>query len=199
MTLSAWAPEYPNSVLPQLLNNLTLPHLSALKVDCCVDEGRRDTEETFTAIRGLIRRSQSPLTTFHFNQGNIDETDLLGFFRNTSSTLQEVRLIDVGPLALTDNILIPLVITDADNILLPRLHTLDISGEMQFDINLLTEMVESRWTCQGPSFRRLRTISLCRLLSQGDDEEEEELARALAFSKLEEYCTEGLELSYIIP
>ncbi len=69
---------------------------------------------------------------------------------------------------------------------------------MQFGANLLAEMVESRWTCKGPSLRRLRTISLCRLLNDEDDREEEELARALAFSKLEEYCTEGLELSYSI-
>ncbi len=101
-------------------------------------------------------------------------------------------------MALTDNILIPLVISDANNVLLPRLHTLHISGEMRFDANLLAEMAESRWTCQGPSFRPLLTIVLRRSLNIEDDREEEELARALAFSKLEEYCTEGLELSYSI-
>ena len=52
---------------------------------------------------------------------------LLALFRITSSTLQEVKLLDVGPMALTDNILIPLVITDADNVLLPRLNTLHVS------------------------------------------------------------------------
>ncbi|PBK92872.1 hypothetical protein ARMGADRAFT_139838 [Armillaria gallica] len=199
LTLSSWAYEYPNSVLAQLLNVLTLPRLSTLRVHCCVDKGHvRDTVETFTAIRGVICRSQSPLTTFHFTHGNIDEKGLLALFRIASSTLQEVKLLNVGPLALTDNILIPLVITDADNILLSRLHTLRISGEMRFDANLLAEMVESRWTCKGPSFRRLRTIVLRRSLNIEDDREEEELARALAFSKLEEYCTEGLELSYSI-
>ncbi|KAK0239824.1 hypothetical protein EDD85DRAFT_823434 [Armillaria nabsnona] len=199
LTLSSWAYQYPNSVLAQLLDDLTLPRLSTLKVDCCVDEGHeRDTEKTFTAIRGIITRSQPPLTTFHFTHGNIDETDLLGFFRSASSTLQEVRLLEVGPMALTDNILIPLVISDADNVLLPRLHTLHISGEMRFDTNLFAEMVESRWSCKGPSFRRLRTIILRRSLNIEDDRAVEEAGRALAFSKVEEYCTEGLELSYSI-
>ncbi len=198
LTLSSWAYEYPNSVLA-LLNALTLPRLSTLEVHCCVDEGDvRDIAETFTAIRGAICRSQSPLTIFHFTHGNIDEEDLLALFRIASSTLQEVKLLDVGPMALTDNILIPLVISDADNVLLPRLHSLHISGEMRFDVNLLAEMAESRWTCKGPSFRRLQTIVLRRSLNIEDDREEEELARALAFSKLEEYCTEGLELSYSI-
>ncbi|PBK92869.1 hypothetical protein ARMGADRAFT_1165195 [Armillaria gallica] len=199
LALSSWAYAYPSSVLAQLLNALTLPRLSTLEVHCCVDEGHvRDTAETFTAIRGAICRSHSPLTTFHFTHGDIDEEDLLSLFLGASSTLQEVKLLDVGPMALTDNILIPLVISDADNVLLPRLHTLHISGEMRFDANLLAEMVESRWTCKGPSFRRLRTISLRRSLNIEDDREEEELARALAFSKLEEYCTEGLELTYSI-
>ncbi len=199
LTLSSWAYQYPNSVLAQLLDDLTLPQLSTLKVDCCVDEGHeRDTEKTFTAIRGIITRSQPPLTTFHFSHGNIDETDLLGFFRSASSTLQEVRLLDVGPMALTDNILIPLVITDVENVLLPRLHTLHISGEMRFDANLLAEMVESRWTCKDPSFRRLRTIILHRSWKIEDGREEEELGRTLAFYKLEEYCIEGLNLSYSI-
>ncbi|KAK0239825.1 hypothetical protein EDD85DRAFT_935202 [Armillaria nabsnona] len=200
LTLSSWAYAYPSSVLALLLNVLTLPRMSTLEVRCCVDEGHvRDVAETFTAIRGAICRSQSPLTTFHFTHGNIDEEDLLALFRIASSTLQEVKLLDVGPMALTDNILIPLVISDADNVLLPRLHTLHISGEMRFDANLLAEMAESRWTCKGPSFRRLRTIVLRQSLNIEDDREEEELARALAFSKLEEYCTEGLELSYSIP
>ncbi|PBK92870.1 hypothetical protein ARMGADRAFT_139812 [Armillaria gallica] len=199
LALSSWAYAYPSSVLAQLLNALTLPRLSTLEVHCCVDEGHvRDTAETFTAIRGAICRSQSPLTTFHFTHGNIDEEDLLALFLGASSTLQEVKLLDVGPMALTDNILIPLVVSDADNVLLPRLHTLHISGEMRFDVNLLVEMVESRWTCKVPSFRRLRTIVLRRSLDIEGDREEEELARALAFSKLEEYCTEGLELSYSI-
>ncbi len=199
LALSSWAYAYPSSVLAQLLNALTLPRLSTLEVHCCVDEGHvRDTAQTFTAIRGAICRSQSPLTTFHFTHGDIDEEDLLALFRIASSTLQEVKLLDVGPMALTDNILVPLVISDADNVLLPRLHTLHISGEMRFDTNLLAEMAESRWTCTGPSFRPLRTIVLRRSLNIEDDREEEELARALAFSKLEEYCTEGLELSYSI-
>ncbi|KAK0503582.1 hypothetical protein EDD18DRAFT_637036 [Armillaria luteobubalina] len=198
LTLSSLAYEYPD-VWAHLLDNLTLPQLSTLKVDCCVDEGHeRDPQETFTVIRRLISRSQSPLTTFHFTHGNIDETDLLGFFRSVSPTIQEVRLLDVGPIALTDNIIIPLMITDMGNVPLPRLHTLHISGEMQFDINLLVEMVVSRWTSQGPSFQRLRKVILHRSLNLQDDREEEELARALAFSKLEEYYTEGLKLSYDI-
>ncbi|KAK0196817.1 hypothetical protein F5146DRAFT_1013033 [Armillaria mellea] len=199
LILSSWPYEYPSSVLAQLLNVLTLPRLSTLEVQCRVDEGHvRDTVETFAAIRGAICRSQSPLTTFHFTHGDIDEEDLLALFLGASSTLEEVKLLDVGPKALTDTILTPLVMTDADNVLLPRLHTLHISGEMQFDANLLAEMVESRWTCKGPSFRRLRTIILRRSLDIEDDREEVELGSTLAFSKLEEYCTEGLNLSYSI-
>ncbi|KAK0441861.1 hypothetical protein EV421DRAFT_1736502 [Armillaria borealis] len=182
LTLSSWA--YPNSVLARLLDALVIPRLSTLAVHCCVDEG--------------YVPPSSPLTTFHFTRGYIVEEDLFALFLIASSTLQEVKLLDVGPRALTDAILAPLVISDTDNVLLPRLHTLHISGEMQFDANLLAETVESRWTCKGPSFRRLRTIILRRSLNIEDDREEEELGRALAFSKLEEYCTEGLELSYSI-
>ncbi|KAK0228841.1 hypothetical protein IW262DRAFT_644735 [Armillaria fumosa] len=198
LTLSSRACAYPSSVLAQLLNVLTLPRLSTLEVHCCVDGHIHDTVETFTAIQGTIYRSQSPLTTFHFTHGDIDEEGLLALFLSTSSTLQEVKLFDVGPMALTDNILISLVISGAGNALLPRLHTLHISGEMRFDANLLTEMVKSRWTCKGPALRRLRTIVLRRALNIVDDREEEELGRALALSKLEEYCTEGLKLSYSI-
>ncbi|KAK0483966.1 hypothetical protein IW261DRAFT_991137 [Armillaria novae-zelandiae] len=201
LTLSSWG--YPNSVLARLLDTLVIPRLSTLAVHCCVDDGCvprsiRDNPDTFTAIRRAIRRSQSPLTTFHFTHGYIAEQDLLALFLIASSTLQEVKLFDVGPRALTNGILAPLVISDADNVLLPRLHTLHISGEMQFDANLLAEMVKSRWTCKGPSFRHLRTIILHRSLNIEDDKEEEELARALALSNLEEHCTEGLRLSYSI-
>ncbi len=199
LTLSSWAYVYPRSVLAQILDALVIPHVSTLKVDCCVDEGHeRDTEKTFTAIRGIITRSQSPLTTFHFTHGNIDETDLLGFFRSVSSTLQEVCLIDVGPMALTDGILVPLVISDANNVLLPRLHTLHISGEMLFDANLFVEMVVSRWTCQLPSLRRLRTIKLCQVFDSDKDREFGQFGRASILSKLEKYPTEELELSYSI-
>ncbi|KAK0228837.1 hypothetical protein IW262DRAFT_644689 [Armillaria fumosa] len=201
LTLSSWG--YPNSVLARLLDALVIPRLSTLAVHCCVDEGYvplsiRDGSDTFTAIRRAIRRSRSPLTTFHFTHGDIDDEDLLALFLIASSTLQEVKLLDVGPRALTNGILAPLVISDVDNVLLPRLHTLHISGEMQFDANLLAEMVQSRWTCKGPSFRRLRMIILRRSLNIKDDKEKEELARTLAVSKLEEYCNEGLNISYNI-
>ncbi|KAK0441878.1 hypothetical protein EV421DRAFT_610930 [Armillaria borealis] len=199
LTLSSWASEYPASVLAQLLDALVIPHLSTLKVDCCVNEGhQRDTEKSFTAIRGLISRSQPPLITFHFTHGNIDETDLLGLFRSVSSTLQEVRLLDVGPIALTDGILTPLVISDADNVLLPRLHTLHISGEMRFDANLFVKMVVSRRTCKLPSFQRLRTIKLCRVFDAERVRKNGELGRTLILSKLEKHLTEKLDLSYNI-
>ncbi|SJK97754.1 uncharacterized protein ARMOST_01008 [Armillaria ostoyae] len=199
LTLSSWASEYPRSVLARLLNALTLPRLSTLTVHCCVNEGHvRDTEQTFAAIRESICRSQSPLTTFHFIHGNINEEDLLGLFRSASSTLQEVKLLDVGPLALTDDILTPLEISNPDDVLLPRLHALHISGEMKFDANLLVKMVKSRWACVGPSFQCLRTIELCRSLNIRDDRGREELGRTSALSELEEYRAEGLKLSYSI-
>ncbi len=89
-----------------------------------------------------------PLTTFHFIHGNINEEDFLGLFRSASSTLQEVKLLDVGPLALTDDILTPLEISNPDDVLLQRLHALHISGEVKFDANLLAKMVKSRWACE---------------------------------------------------
>ncbi|KAK0228842.1 hypothetical protein IW262DRAFT_1456058 [Armillaria fumosa] len=199
LTLSSWAYAYPRSVLAQLLDNLVIPHVSTLKVDCCVDKGhQRDTEKTFTAIRRIISQSQPPLTTFHFTHGNIDGADLLDFFRSVSSTLQEARLLNVGPMALTDVILTSLAISDGDNVLLPRLHTLHISGKMQFDANLFVEMVVSRWTCKLPSLQRLRTIKLCRIFDNNKDGEIGEIGRALILSKLKKYSTEGLKLSYRI-
>ncbi len=182
----------PRSVLARLLNALTLPRLSTLTAHCCVNEGHvRDTEQTFAAI-------QSPLTAFHFIHGNINEEDLLDLFRSASSTLQEVKLLDVGPLALTDGILTPLEISNPDDVLLPRLHALHISGEMKFDANLLVKMVKSRWACVGPSFQCLRTIELCRSLNIQDNRDQEELGRTPALSELEEYRAEGLKLSYSI-
>ncbi|SJL00727.1 uncharacterized protein ARMOST_04041 [Armillaria ostoyae] len=199
LTLSSWASEYPESVLAQLLDALVIPYLSTLKVDCCVDEGhQRDTEKTFAAIRGIITRSKSPLTTFYFTHGNINETDLLGFFHSTSSTLQEVHLLDVGPKALADGILTPLVISNADNVLLPRLHTLHISGVMQFNTSLFVEMVVSRWTCELPSFQRLRTIKLCRVFKTNKGRINGERGRTLVLSKLDKYLNEELDLSYNI-
>ncbi|KAK0228856.1 hypothetical protein IW262DRAFT_646036 [Armillaria fumosa] len=179
LTLGSWSNEYPKSVLPQLLDALVVPHLSNLKVRCHVNHGRRGTDETFTAIRRLISRSQSPLTTFYFTHGDIDEEDLLLLFRSASSTLQEVHLHNVGPNALPDSILTPLVISNADNVLLPRLHTLNINGVMEFNTNLFLKMVASRWTL----YRTFR--------SKGDGE-------GVCYSvlnRLHKYRTEGLKLS----
>ncbi|PBK92893.1 hypothetical protein ARMGADRAFT_1080098 [Armillaria gallica] len=198
LTLSSWSYEYPKSVLAQLLDALVVPHLSNLKVHCVEDPGRhkRDTDKTFTAIRGLINRSQSPLTTFHFTCGDIDEEDLLGFFHSTSSTLQEVRLLDVGPNALTDGILNRLLISNTDNVLLPRLHTLDISSGMLFNTSLFVEMVVSRWTCKLPSFRRLRTIKLCSACTTFKGRSNSDDVRLEVLKRLGKYRAEGLKLSY---
>ncbi|KAK0241546.1 hypothetical protein EDD85DRAFT_1020323 [Armillaria nabsnona] len=174
------ASEYPRSVLARLLNALTLPFLSTLTVHCCMNEEHvRDTEQTLAAIREAICPLQSPLTTFHFIHGDINEEDLLDLFRGALSTLQAVKLLDVGPLALIDDILTSLEISNPDDVLLPRLHALHISGEMKFDANLLVKMVKSRWACV-------------------DDRDQEELGRTSALSKLEEYRAEGLKLSYNI-
>ncbi|PBK78508.1 hypothetical protein ARMSODRAFT_1011074 [Armillaria solidipes] len=196
LTLSSCLYACPESDLAQLLDALVVPHLSNLKVHCCVPRGRERDNKTFTAIRGLISRSQSPLTTFHFTHGNMDETDLLTFFRSASSTLQEVKLLDVGPMALTDGILAPLVISDVDNVLLPRLHTLNISGVMQFNTSLLVEMVASRWTCKLPSFQCLRTIQLCPVFTTFKGRSNGESVRFSVLNHLGKYRTEGLELSY---
>ncbi|PBK92892.1 hypothetical protein ARMGADRAFT_1012611 [Armillaria gallica] len=199
LTLSSWAYTYRDFVLAQLLDALVIPHLSTFKVHCCVGEGKRirDNVKTFTAIRELINRSQSPLTTFHFTHGNIDQEDLLALFRSASSTLQEVRLLDLGPFALTDGIIVPLIISGADNVLLPRLHTLHISGEMLFDFNLFVEMVVSRWTCKLPSFQRLRTIKLCPVFKTTTRSRiTGTLVRRKILPKLEQYLTEGLKVSY---
>ncbi|KAK0196800.1 hypothetical protein F5146DRAFT_1012983 [Armillaria mellea] len=197
LTLSSWKYEYLESILPRLLDALVVPHLSNLKVHCCVNHERQhDTDETFKAIRGLISRSQSPLTTFHFTQGDIDEENFLALFRSASSTLQEVHLHDVGPNALTDGILTLLVISNADNVLLPRLHTLNISGVMQFDTSLFVKMVVSRWTCELLSFSRLQTINLCPVFTTFRGRSDGASVCCSVLNQLDKYSTEGLKLTY---
>ncbi|KAK0497172.1 hypothetical protein EDD18DRAFT_1160986 [Armillaria luteobubalina] len=149
-------------VIPFVLNALKLPALLDL------------SDTTFTSIRHLIERSQSPLTSLHFDNGEILENDLIHTLSSTPN-LQDLRLTNVGG-EITDQVVNELarrVDTESGSpvpVLVPHLRTLHLSGHLNFQVELYVRMsVEER--------------------------EEEEEANALVLSRLDVLVTEGLNVS----
>ncbi len=150
-------------VIPSVLNSLILPGLLDLSVTCLLGVTSLDQVGTFTSIRQLIARSQSPLTSFYFDSGAIIQDDLIHFLSNTP-TLQDLRLTNTR--GISDEVLTHLarrVDTESDSrvsMLVPHLHTLHISDYIYtFHGEIYVQMVESRWTCHP---RHLKSVNLCR-------------------------------------
>ncbi|PBK60456.1 hypothetical protein ARMSODRAFT_966045 [Armillaria solidipes] len=181
-------------VIPFVLNSLKLPALSDLTVDCLFRCASRDQATTFTSIRQLIERSHSPLTSLYFDNGEILKDDFM-YILSSTPTLQDLRLTSTE--GITDEVLEHLarrVDAESDSqvpVLVPHLHTLHLSGQLDFQVELYVGMVESRWTCHP---RHLKSVDICRFVDRRTERGEEE-ANILALSRLDVLVSEGLDVT----
>ncbi|PBK94179.1 hypothetical protein ARMGADRAFT_1078893 [Armillaria gallica] len=177
LVLSSWG-FYEDLPLKDLVYELVTPALTQLQVVCCPNFRQRESEETFIAIRALLERSgPPPITTFHFDHGWVLQEDLLQVLK-TCPTLEDICLTDLDDGAISDETLLQLTLkVDGTTPLVPRLHTLHISGVMWFKVQVFVDMVESRWTlahAQSPPVRRLGEVNLCRFLGTESSDEPDE-------------------------
>ncbi|KAK0462335.1 uncharacterized protein EV420DRAFT_1524030 [Desarmillaria tabescens] len=150
-----------HSVFQQVADRLTLPVLSVLKVSCA-EKGNEETEAVFTSICHLLLRSHSPITVFHFNHCRALSGDLLQLFRS-AHTLEDVRLLRTNSDFVGAEIIQELIVdhSSSKDLVLPRLHTLYISGTRASRKDLI-RMVKSRWGSgeQAQGVERLLTLKL---------------------------------------
>ncbi|PBK98317.1 hypothetical protein ARMGADRAFT_573782 [Armillaria gallica] len=185
-------------VIPFMLNSLRLPALLDLSVNCLSGFASRDQDTTFTSICHLIERSHSPLTSLHFNNGEILKDDLIHILSSTP-TLQVLRLTNVGR-GITDAVINKLARTvDTKSgspvpAFVPHLHTLHLSGQLDFQVERYVGMVKSRWMCHP---RHLRSVDICRFVGRKRANEQEE-AIILALSRLNVLVSEGLDAAMSI-
>ncbi|KAK0240974.1 hypothetical protein EDD85DRAFT_1019896 [Armillaria nabsnona] len=186
--------------LVQLLEKLTLPALKDLQVSCGREE-LLDSDDTFTAICDLLKRS-GPLaiSVLHFDHADVLDGDFLEVL-HACPTLEDIRLTSVNKGAIRDETLLQLTLkVDGSTPLVPRLHMLHISGKMSFDMQTFVDMVESRWTLahvQSPPLWRLSEINLCRFIDadDGKDEVEGEVERVTVLSALDVYKEQGMNVT----
>lgn len=155
------------------------------------DDSILEDSNVFTSVVDLIERSQCPLATFEYPDGNIQSNDLVHFFRVTP-TIEVVKLVYVGN---SDN---PVILADVFRVLTPQsgadfvapcLHTLDMSGRLQLKATEFLEMIQRRWP-RAP-FKQIEVA-----LSFDDMAMVDEMNTELAILKvgLEEYCDkDGLD------
>ncbi|KAK0462342.1 uncharacterized protein EV420DRAFT_1524056 [Desarmillaria tabescens] len=180
--------------LKKFLFRLTLPSLASLKVDSMSFE----ETDTFTSVRELITRSQCPITILHFDNGDILEEDILHVFR-TRPTLEDVRLTHVeGFLNQTLSELTPKL--DSREILVPRLRTLHLGGNIVFDMEVFVNMVEGRWDLPPQplhfkSLQRLKEVHICQLISINVQNSDGPITTT-ALSALDAYAAEGLNITF---
>ncbi|KAK0497166.1 hypothetical protein EDD18DRAFT_1160958 [Armillaria luteobubalina] len=180
------------SVIPSVLDSLILPTLLDLSVTCLLGGIPLDLPGTFTSIHQLIKRSHSPLTSLHFHNGAIVDDDLIHVLFSTP-TLQDLRLTMTD--GITDEVLNHLarrVDTASDSqipALVPRLHTLHLSGYLNFEEEVYVQMIESRWTCHP---RHLKSVDLLNEYWKAYGGVGE--AGILALSRLDALQSEGLNV-----
>lgn len=176
--------------ISQVIDRLHLPSLSSLRVACPVKGCESDVR--FSSITRLIGRSWCRLTTLAFSQGAVPSDDLHYIFDQTP-TLEEVKLVDVGPEAITDELLAALVYRESDpKPLLPRLRSLYLRGPFTFAMCMYASMIESRWKC-APQFSQvcqLKSVTLRKDVSVQLVEKE----RAICLAVLAPLRSEGLKL-----
>ncbi|KAK0238731.1 hypothetical protein EDD85DRAFT_827935 [Armillaria nabsnona] len=180
------------AVIPFLLSHLTLPALSDLSVTCLVGVNTRDQDVTFSSICKLLERCSSPLTSLSFSNGEIRKEDLIDVITSTP-TLQDLRLINIGKGALTQDITKTLgeSIEDPDTnakspAFVPSLHTLHLIGHIEFLTDDLITVIESRRACD-PS--NLKSVNVCRFVDWRREKDEE--ASILGFQPVLEVLREG--------
>ncbi|KAK0421881.1 hypothetical protein EV421DRAFT_1867979 [Armillaria borealis] len=147
------------TVMPQIMNRLTLPQLRKLDVVC---PSLLEELDTFSAIRGLIHRSIPPLTHLCFMRGHIDSDDLLHIIQITP-TLEELKLSQLNKNAITPEIIQALTWNHpSGNMNVPRLHTIRMSNAEQVGLPSLVNMIRSRWILEeGRSdVSRLRSVEI---------------------------------------
>ncbi|KAK0220588.1 hypothetical protein IW262DRAFT_1385676 [Armillaria fumosa] len=147
------------TVMPHIMNRLTLPQLRKLDVVCPFPVAELDT---FSAVRGLLHRSMPPLTYLCFMRGYIDSDDLLHIIR-TTPTLEELRLSQLNKNAITPEIIHALTWNyPYNNMNVPRLHTIRMSNAEQVGLHSLVNMIRSRWILRvGHSdVSRLRSVEI---------------------------------------
>ncbi|KAK0431423.1 hypothetical protein EV421DRAFT_2041284 [Armillaria borealis] len=200
LVLSSWGFDS-HLPLKELLDELVTPALTRLQVVSCQNYTSRDSEETFTAIRGLLERSGPPhITTLHFDHGCVLTEDFLQVLK-TCPTLEDIHLTDIDDGAISDETLLQLTLkVDGTTPLVSRLHTLHISGVMSFNVQIFVDMVESRWTlahAQSPPVRRLGEVNLCRFLDSEDSDEpdEDEVERITVLSTLDVCREQGMDVT----
>ncbi|KAK0454417.1 hypothetical protein EV421DRAFT_1756748 [Armillaria borealis] len=186
-TLTSWPCR---KAIPQLFSKLLLPSLSVFKAKFSVGLSRPNPEDTFRSIRHAINVSQSPLTTLELENGFIAEEDLLSILR-TTPTLEFLKLVDVGPHAITDQTLDELMVRPNEDFIMPRLSSLHFSAEVEFTSQKFIAMVESRQ--KGLlGVDRLKSVNICWVTDE-DDLNENEASGVVMLSALDTYRSEGLE------
>ncbi|KAK0238739.1 hypothetical protein EDD85DRAFT_519072 [Armillaria nabsnona] len=181
-------------VIPSVLNSLILPALLDLSVTCLLGSSSQDQDINFTSVRQLIERSHSPLTSLYFDKGDILKDDLIHILSSTP-TLQDLRLTETT--GITDEVLEHLarrVDTESEfqvPALVPHLHTLHLSGHLDFQVEVYVQMVESRWTCYP---RHLKSVDLRGAHLKGVNKG----AGTPAFSRLDALRSEGLDVVRVV-
>ncbi|KAK0439860.1 hypothetical protein EV421DRAFT_1905751 [Armillaria borealis] len=158
-------------VLDVLLNDLILPSLSSLDIDCQGTEINtyNEGEQLFPAVLGLLRRSRCSLRELRFKHALVEANDLLEVFR-ISPSLSCLEFINVGKDAITSDILVRLTlspdsesvsVSDTDSggtrgtggkeqgereILVPCLSTFHLVTHACFQNHTFIQMVLSRWS-----------------------------------------------------
>ncbi len=187
LTLASWPCR---KAIPQLFSRLLLPSLSVFKAKFSVGYIGPDPEDTFTSIRHAINVSQSPLTTLEVENGLIAEEDLLSILR-TTPTLEFLKLVDVGPHAITDQTLDELTVRSNEDFITPRLSSLHLISEVEFTSQKFVAMVESRQ--KGLlGVDHLKSVNICWVTDE-DDLNENEASGVDILSALDTYRSEGLE------
>ncbi|KAK0241195.1 hypothetical protein EDD85DRAFT_392220 [Armillaria nabsnona] len=188
-TLTSWPCR---EAIPQLFNRLLLPSLSVFKAKFSVGSFRADPEDTFRSIRHAINVSQSPLTTLQVENGLIAKEDLLSILR-TTPTLEFLKLIDVGPNAITHQTLDELTVRPNKDNFVPRLSSLYLRTEVTFTPQKFVTMVESRWAENvSLGVDRLKSVSICWFTDE-DNPDENEALDIVVFSSLDLHRSEGME------
>ncbi|KAK0454329.1 hypothetical protein EV421DRAFT_2014005 [Armillaria borealis] len=166
------------AAINQVIDRLHLPSLSSLQVACPVKGCESDVR--FSSITRLIGRSWLPSDDLHYI---FDQTP----------TLEEVKLVDVGPDAITDELLATLVYRESDpKPLLPRLRSLYLRGSFTFAMCMYASMIESRWKCASQFSRvcQLKSVTLRKDVNAQLVEKE----RAICLAVLAPLRSEGLDL-----
>lgn len=176
-----------DNAMKQFFNGLILPLVSSIKATCLVGHQEREEEAVFTSLRRLLERSKPPLTTLHFTHGCVLPDDLLHTLRIIPA-LEDLRLLDVGPGTITDDILEDLK-ASKESCVAPCLRTLHLSGELDFTVGTFVKMVESRWT-----LAENRRLQRC-LFTANMEPNAEEMARLESLSVLNRHHEQGMSFT----